>query len=110
MMKRDLHEKWKKFDVDKYSDELTKKIFKELLGINIKSPYEYRVELEKKLKKLVDRRNKIAHEGDLSQSKKARNKSRELKPDDVEKAIAFVRDIVEKSEVIINDQLGLQRG
>jgi len=57
------------------------------------------------LKAIVKRRNQIAHEGDLSQSKKARNKSRPLTPKEVRRALAFSLKLIPRAEREINSQL-----
>lgn len=54
---------------------------------------------------IVKRRNQIVHEGDLSRSKKARNKSREIQPKFVRDSLQFVDDLVHASEDYINEQL-----
>ncbi len=57
------------------------------------------------LTKIVKRRNQIVHEGDLNQSKKARNKSRPITHKEVEKSIALLKGIVSAAEAIINQQV-----
>jgi len=63
----------------------------------------------KKLKSQVTiiakRRNQIAHEGDLSQSKKARNKSRSISHKDVNEAIELVSNVVSAADLIINKSI-----
>lgn len=58
--------------------------------------------LKKQIGKIVDRRNKIAHEGDVSQSKKTRNKDREVKPKLVRDALTLIDSVVAASEKVIN--------
>jgi len=62
-------------------------------------------DLHKELSRIVKRRNQIAHEGDLSQSKKARNKSRTISHKEVERDIALIEEIIEIAEEEINKQL-----
>lgn len=54
------------------------------------------------IEKIVGRRNKIAHEGDLSQSKKARNKSRGISVSFVKESIALLKSVIDASEALIN--------
>lgn len=63
-------------------------------------------ELQEQLEVIVDRRNQIAHEGDLSQSKKARNKPHDLKPKFVTDALSFTESFVMRAEDEINAQVG----
>lgn len=62
-------------------------------------------DLKVRLSSIVTRRNQIAHEGDLSQSKKARNKSRTIEPKYVREALAFIRKLAKRAEDEIDDQL-----
>jgi hypothetical protein len=62
-------------------------------------------DLKKKLVQYVKRRNQIAHEGDLSKSKKARNQPHELKPNKVVEALDFFDKLVTHSEREIDQQL-----
>lgn len=55
------------------------------------------------IKSIVRRRNQIAHEGDVSQSKKTRNKSRAIGHKDVADAISLVCDVVDAAEQIISE-------
>lgn len=57
--------------------------------------------LQNKINRVVKRRNQIAHEGDLSQSKKTRNKSRSIDPKTVREAIDLIEKIVDAAEKII---------
>ncbi len=61
--------------------------------------------LRTSLAKVVKRRNQIAHEGDLSQSRRARNKGRAITHKDVEGDVALIKKIVEAAEKEINKQL-----
>jgi len=65
-------------------------------------------EIREELKDIVKRRNQIAHEGDLSQSKKARNKPRPIWPKPVRDSLQFIEDLVHASEEYINEQLASQ--
>jgi len=62
-------------------------------------------ELKKELLDLVRRRNWIAHEGDLSQSKSARNRSRRIEPKEVRQGLGLIRRTVKRAEEEINAQL-----
>lgn len=62
---------------------------------------------KKELSAIVKRRNQIAHEGDLSQSKKARNKPNDLTHGTTVLAINFVDSLARASELEINYQLGI---
>jgi hypothetical protein len=64
-------------------------------------------DLKKKLLKIVKRRNLIAHEGDLSQSRKARNKPHALLPGQVKSFLDFLDVLVNAAEGEINHQLGI---
>jgi hypothetical protein len=59
------------------------------------------------LSDIVKRRNQIAHEGDLSQSKKARNKPRRIEPKLARDYLQFIEGLVHASEEHINEQLGI---
>lgn len=61
--------------------------------------------LKKQIKKIVDRRDKIAHQGDVSQSKKTRNKDREIEPKLVRDALTLIDSVVEASEKVINTEV-----
>jgi RiboL-PSP-HEPN len=61
--------------------------------------------LKSHLSSVVDRRNKIAHQGDLSVGKKTLGKTIDIKPSEVYWSIEFIKEIVEKSEAVINSQL-----
>jgi len=62
-------------------------------------------QIRKNLTKIVKRRNQIAHEGDLSQSKRARNKSRSITHKQVQESIVLLQGIVNAAEVIINQRV-----
>lgn len=62
-------------------------------------------DLKAELALQVKRRNQIAHEGDLSQSKKSRNKSRDITPKQVFDALRFLDGLVTHAEAEINQQL-----
>jgi len=62
-------------------------------------------EIEKTIKGIVDRRNKIAHEGDVSQSVKARNAHREIQPKMVKDALDLITKVVGAAEDIINTEV-----
>lgn len=64
-------------------------------------------DLKKELKQITRRRNQISHAGDLSKSKKARNKPHDLAHSTVDTAIAFIESLVRESDVEINSQLGI---
>jgi hypothetical protein len=57
------------------------------------------------LTNIVKRRNRIAHEGDLSQSKKTRNASRVIAPKEVKRALAFSLKLIPRAEKEINRHL-----
>jgi len=57
------------------------------------------------LKRIVKRRNQIAHEADLSQSKKARNSITAIAPKDVRRALGFSLKLIPRAEKEINSQL-----
>jgi len=61
--------------------------------------------LKSQVTKIAKRRNQIAHEGDVSQSKKARNKSRNIGHKDVTKAIELVCKVVSAAEKVINTSI-----
>jgi len=63
-------------------------------------------EVRKKLGSLIKRRNQIAHEADLSQSRRARNKPHRLLPSYVGKSLEFLKQLVQQSDREINVQLG----
>lgn len=81
--------------VSKFWDEVSKR-----MNMNKK-------DIEKDLKHFVKRRNQIAHEGDLSQSTRTRNKSLDIQPKTVNDALGFIKKLIEKSEAEINHQLGI---
>jgi len=62
-----------------------------------------RKKLLARVRRMVKRRNQIAHEGDLSQSRKARNKSRAIGHKDVTNAIDLVCEVVDAAEQIITE-------
>jgi len=61
--------------------------------------------LKADLSKIVKRRNQIAHEGDLSQSRKTRNHERSISPKETRDALILIRRIGGRSESEINSQL-----
>jgi hypothetical protein len=63
--------------------------------------------VKRKLTKIARRRNRIAHEGDVSQSKKHRNKPHKLTQRDVEVAMRFLALVAQAAEDEINSQLGI---
>lgn len=58
--------------------------------------------LKSNIGKIVKRRNQIAHEGDLSQSKKIRNTSRAISPKYVSDAIKLFRKVAAAADQIIH--------
>ncbi len=62
-------------------------------------------DVKKELASHVKRRNQIAHEGDLSQSKKSRNKPHDITPKQVSDALDFLDSLVTHAEAEINLQL-----
>ncbi len=62
-------------------------------------------DIQKTIKGIVDRRNKIAHEGDVSQSVKARNAHREIQPKMVKDALVLITNVVEAADDIINAEV-----
>ncbi len=60
-------------------------------------------EVTRKIEGIVKRRNQVAHEGDVSQSMRARNKDREIKPNFVRDSLDFLKILVDASEVVINE-------
>jgi RiboL-PSP-HEPN len=64
--------------------------------------------VKKRLAKIVRRRNQVAHEGDVSQSKKTRNKTHELQPRFVGNTLSFLETLVDEAEKAINKQLSGQ--
>jgi len=66
---------------------------------------EDKTELRTRLKQIVGRRHQIAHEGDLSQSKKARNRSRPICQKEVVDAVDFISEVVTRAEIIINETI-----
>ena len=64
-------------------------------------------DVKKELGSLIKRRNQIAHEGDLSQSKKARNKPHKLTPGYVNNMLDFLDRLIQQAENEINHQLGI---
>ncbi|MEQ9207453.1 MAG: HEPN domain-containing protein [Phycisphaerales bacterium] len=61
--------------------------------------------VKNQLVSVVDRRNKIVHEGDLYSSKKSRGKDRPLSPRYVEDSNAFIIQLINASDFVINKQL-----
>ena len=51
---------------------------------------------------IVRRRNQIAHEGDLSQGKKTRNRDRSISTQFVQRSMALLKAVVEEAETVIN--------
>lgn len=64
-------------------------------------------DIKKELTQIVKRRNQIAHEGDLSQSKKARNKPHDITPGLVQSSLDFLDQLIKTAELEINNQLGV---
>lgn len=74
-----------------------------LAGITDLWPSVERDEVQRKkllddLAKLVKRRNQIAHEGDMATSRASGKRLRPISEEDLENAIAFVSDLIEKVE------------
>lgn len=57
------------------------------------------------LSQIVERRNQIAHEGDLSGSRKKKNASREIGPAFVTNSLQLIKRVIEASESEINSQI-----
>jgi hypothetical protein len=62
--------------------------------------------MKAELTKIVKRRNQIAHEGDLSQTRKYRNRPHDLAPAFVQSALDFLKEVTLRAEHEINYQLG----
>jgi len=60
------------------------------------------------MSKMVKRRNQIVHEGDLSQSKKARNKARGISDKSVREWVELAVSIVNAADKVINGSLKQQ--
>lgn len=62
-------------------------------------------DLKDALSRVVKRRNQIAHEGDLSQSRRTRNHNRSLGPKEARDALILIRRVAGRSESEIDSQL-----
>lgn len=59
-------------------------------------------DVKKSIKAIVDRRDKIAHEGDVFQSKKTRNAHRNIHPKDIRDALDLIDRVIKAAENVIN--------
>lgn len=61
--------------------------------------------VKSRLSQIVKRRNQIAHEGDVSQSRRTRNASREIDTSYVRQSLGFIRKLIKRSDDEINEQI-----